>query len=348
MNFSNINKQISDNSKPLLTVAMAVYNGARFINETIENILNQTYKDYELLIIDDGSTDKSREIATYWAKKDHRIRLLFKEKNDGISVVRNISIQEARGKYLLMLDSDDLMEPNALEIAIKEAQEKDLDVVLWYYDTFYNNKKYKINNPILKKDSIITKKDLLKLPGFLWIRLFRTQYLKEKNISFPKGLTKHDIPAHWKIITDLNVKISFIPKVLFHYRQHPFAISQKKDKSLFSLIKIMDIVKDNLIKDHLYLEYKNEFLRHRLSLMHGAYDFIIPEFKSQVLTEIIKRIDQETLEFLSNKSNGLSRRVQLFYDMLSGHIFAKIQYKIFLTSRSFYRMIKNKYPKIRE
>ncbi|WP_051291354.1 glycosyltransferase family 2 protein [Pedobacter glucosidilyticus] len=99
---------------PDITVFMAVYNGERYLQEAIDSILHQTFKNFELLIINDGSTDNSENIILQ--NKDPRIRLINNPKNQGLVITRNIGLQEAKGKYIAILDSDDIALPQRLEI----------------------------------------------------------------------------------------------------------------------------------------------------------------------------------------------------------------------------------------
>lgn len=99
-----------------LSVVMPVYNGERYLEDAINSVLSQTFKDYELLIIDDGSTDSSIKIIQ--SIEDSRIRFLRNGKNQGIAYTRNIGLKEAKGSYLAWMDCDDLIEPNRFEIQI--------------------------------------------------------------------------------------------------------------------------------------------------------------------------------------------------------------------------------------
>ncbi len=99
---------------PDITVCMAVYNGERYLQEAIDSILNQTFENFEFLIINDGSTDNSENIILQ--NKDPRIRLINNLKNQGLIFTRNIGLQEAKGKYIAILDSDDIALPQRLEI----------------------------------------------------------------------------------------------------------------------------------------------------------------------------------------------------------------------------------------
>ena len=106
-------------NSPMVTVFIPCYNAGKFISETIDSILVQTYQDFEILIIDDGSTDNSSEILNRYAKKDERIRILKNKRNRGIGYTRNRGVREARGKYFAIMDADDISVSVRLE---KEVQ----------------------------------------------------------------------------------------------------------------------------------------------------------------------------------------------------------------------------------
>lgn len=326
---------------PTLTVAMAVYNAERYMPSAIDNILSQTFQDFELILIDDGSTDCSREIASRYEQKNGRVRCIFKERNEGLSSVRNISIAQAKGRYLMMIDADDLMEPSTLELAVREAENSNADVVIWDYDSFCGDLPTHSDGKSRLKDIDVSKrKTLLTLPAFMPVRLIRTEYARNARLEFPLGLTKQDIPVHWKMVTDENARIALIPQKLFHYRQHAATISNRKGKSLFSLAKVMDIVGEILRKDGLYDIYRKEYLRSRLTLLHGMYDFIKPELKEEAMTMIRERFDDDAGDFFNEDANCLSNRSRLFYKMLQGSIYARIRYDLFLGIRAIYRKLK--------
>ncbi len=103
------------NAEPLVSVVMPVYNCEKYISEAIESILNQTYKNLELIVVDDGSTDGSREIIDKIAIKDNRLKIFSHKKNKGISKALNKAISNSKGKYIARLDSDDVSLPQRLE-----------------------------------------------------------------------------------------------------------------------------------------------------------------------------------------------------------------------------------------
>ncbi|MBQ0073416.1 MAG: glycosyltransferase family 2 protein [Prevotella sp.] len=107
----------------MITVAITVYNRAKYIAECLESVMNQTYSDMEILCVDDVSTDGSYEILQQYAAKDSRIRLFRNEKNSGAQVSRNLALKEARGEYIIYIDDDDWLSLDCLEQCMKELKE---------------------------------------------------------------------------------------------------------------------------------------------------------------------------------------------------------------------------------
>ena len=300
---------------PKITVAISVYNVAEYLSRCLDCIVNQTFKDIEILCIDDCSKDDTYSILQQYAIKDYRFRLFRQPQNQGLSVSRNLAIAHASGEYIWMLDGDDLFEIDLLRKAYSVAKRNDADVIIWDYHVFYKDAdlKNKFNyKSLLANVDEIDYKSLLKLPSFMWTRLYRLDYLRQLNVYFTPGLTKQDIPVNWKILTH-KPKVTIIPEVLAYYRIRPTSTSNRKGKSLFSLYKVMDIVGDNLRKDELYGEFFDEYMISRLQLLHGMYDFIIPELKEEAMT-IVKEKCQEAdvRDFLQTKLKLLTKRSHLF------------------------------------
>ncbi len=331
-----------DSRLPLVTVAMAVYNAMPYLPASIENVLHQTYQNIDFLIIDDASTDNSREIIEKYVNRDNRIRFIFKEKNEGLSSVRNISMKEAKGEYLLMIDADDLMDLTTISKAVNNALSTDADIVIWDYSVFYGNS---AEVPVVTEESKIAKIEphnrhaLIWLPAFMPVRLLLMDYVRRKNFSFPLGLTKQDIPVHWAMVTDPHSRISLLPEVLFYYRQHLSSTTNLKGRSLFSLAKVMDIVGVALKDSNIYLEYRTDYLRAQLSHLHGMYDSILPEYKSEAMSIIKDRFDEDAKQFISENGKVLSCRVRWFYKMIEGSVTSLFLYETAIIARKIYRRL---------
>jgi len=123
---------------PKITIGIALYNREDLIGEAIESALNQTYKDYEILVVDDGSTDNGKEVVEKYQKENPKIRYVYKE-HSGLAETRNVSIKEAKGDYIVWLDADDALMPETLELEIQEF-EKDPSLDVVYCDLYKTNK----------------------------------------------------------------------------------------------------------------------------------------------------------------------------------------------------------------
>jgi len=117
-----------------VSIITPVYNSEKFLRQAINSVVNQTYKNWELLLIDDCSTDKSLTIINEFTKNNHRIRLIQNKVNEGAAVSRNKGILEAKGHYIAFLDSDDLWKPKKLKIQLKRMQEQNCDVSFSSYE----------------------------------------------------------------------------------------------------------------------------------------------------------------------------------------------------------------------
>lgn len=113
----------------MISVTMPAYNASKYIRETLDSLLAQTYKDFEIIVVDDGSTDDTVQIVEEYVKKDDRVRLI-KNEHGGVSVARNTGVEAAKYPWVAIMDSDDIAMPNRLERQLEEAT-KDPEVVLW-------------------------------------------------------------------------------------------------------------------------------------------------------------------------------------------------------------------------
>ena len=119
-----ISEETRQNKMPTVSVVMPCFNRVSYLAESVDSILNQTYKDLELILVDDGSTDDSNILFDYYQKKDPRVKVIH-QNNQGISGARNAGIKEARGEYIVVADSDDISNPNRLKWSIKAIQDHD-------------------------------------------------------------------------------------------------------------------------------------------------------------------------------------------------------------------------------
>lgn len=148
----------------MISVIVPVYNVEEYLPTCIESILNQTYKDLEILLIDDGSTDNSGRICDEYAKRDNRC-IVIHQPNKGVYNARNTGLEHVKGEYISFIDSDDYIHPQMLEILYETLQKEDYDFSMVAYKKVWDYSKYtpitKINTQILDTSTLIHRLSLV-------------------------------------------------------------------------------------------------------------------------------------------------------------------------------------------
>lgn len=199
----------------LVSIITPCYNGSRYITETIESVINQTYTKWEMIVIDDGSKDNSADIVRDYSQKDNRI-MLIQQKNAGSAAARNNGIRGAKGQYIALLDADDLWEPTFLDKQIKFMKEKDAVCVFCSYKRI-DEKSEEILRPTYAKEIITTKNMRVMnyigcLSGLYDITRHGKLFLKEELKSI------RDDYAYWYDVVALEDKAYGNREVLAKYR----------------------------------------------------------------------------------------------------------------------------------
>ena len=327
----------------LVSITLAAYNVEPYLAEAMDCICGQTYSTTEILCIDDGSTDGTLAILNEYAAKDKRIRVIAKEKNEGLAVARNLSLKEAKGEYILFVDGDDLIDAQLIEKAVALIEKEQSDIVIWDYQAFYANSELEGLNATSSQLSGISADDtvaLIKRPAFTWVKMYRTQAIRDLKISFPKGLTRQDIPVHWHVLTS-KLKRSILPEKLSYYRQQPDATTAQKGRKLLDIAQIQLEVKKVLDSTAKYDIYKDTYLEQQLNMLHGMYDTIQDELKPEALDLIHNQIGPEQIAYImSNKPMRFQAR--WFYKKTKGDSLASIRYRAWELTRSIFRLISNR------
>ncbi len=171
--------------KPMVSIVMPVYNASVFLKGSIEDILSQTFRDFELICIDDGSTDSSGVILDKYATNDNRICIIHQE-NRGGGIARGEGFRRTKGKYVLFLDADDRFEKELLETVVSGAEDSKCDILAFNADLFDNSTGQTKSAPwlILRRDSEIRGNPFDVLNTTIWNKLFLRSFLLEKDIHF--------------------------------------------------------------------------------------------------------------------------------------------------------------------
>ena len=241
-----------------ISIIIPIYNCAAFVGKTLDSLLTQTYRDIEIICVNDGSTDDSEKVLQQYAGRDGRIRV-FNQPNAGVGKARNTGLDAATGTYIMFCDSDDWYEPNMCADMVTVLEQSRADVVMCQTcfefesdsdrhiqsqkrgltDRYYNPKKICDN----------LNKSRLSVNCLLWNKIWRKEIIDRYHIRFPEGCN-HEDDAFWAIYSFCAEKILYLPQKLYHYF----------------------IRSGSIMDDYVNLKMKNRLDRMRSS--HFVFDFL--------------------------------------------------------------------------
>ena len=309
--------------RPAISVIMPVYNTAQFLREAIDSIINQTFTDFEFIIIDDASTDGSKEISKTYT--DHRIILIENEINKGYVYGLNYAISIARGKYVARMDSDDISSLARLQVQY-DFLENSKNVVMC--GTFYEliGSRQIVELPVCYED---VKNQILYENAFGHPTvMFSREFFHEHNLNYDSFMVPAEDFNLWSRIAEIG-EIRNIPQVLLFYRLHDKQISQTKNLEQLKIthqICWRNLVKYAELNDSLFYEDSNSCLVDEfLSRLIFFYKFIaitkhpnIVRLKNYYLYSFREDLLLEPkFRSLMNYSLLKKEAPQFFYDYLS-------------------------------
>ncbi len=211
----------------LISVIVPIYKVEKYLKKCVESILEQTYSNLDIILVDDGSPDNCGDIIEEFRKKNERIRTIH-QKNGGLSDARNSGIKIAKGKYIVCIDSDDWIEKNMIEVLYKDIINTNSDISVCEFveeddlQNILSTKKY--NNEIIEFSSKEALKSLIKqdiLTNHAWNKLYKASLFE--GIEYPKGQLMEDVSTTYKLFEKAN-KIVYQNTSLYHYIQRGTSI----------------------------------------------------------------------------------------------------------------------------
>ena len=225
--------------QPLVSIIIPVYNMELFLCDCLHNISNQSYKNFEVIIIDDGSTDNSPNIIKNYVKKESRA-ISFIQKNRGVAAAREVGHKLSKGKYVIHCDSDDYFTTEAIEKLVYSAEQNCSDIVVGNYYVKYKNKDVLIKNK--PTNSILI--DIIegRMHGALWNKLIKRSIIGE--LSFEKNINyMEDLLFISRLLVNKSFSISFVDEPVYYYRMRKGSYtSELSPKSIQSVNKVFDII----------------------------------------------------------------------------------------------------------
>lgn len=213
---------------PTVSVIMSVFNAEKYLDEAIQSILNQTFRDFEFIIINDGSIDKSLQIITQYAKNDFRIRIVSR-KNKGLIISLNEGILQSRGQYIARMDADDISLPTRLQEQLNTIEQQNADICGCHYHIIDESGKI-INNfiaPLTKESFMLYLTQTV--PFAHGSVLMRKEFINKYCLTYGQTtFSSIEDYALWVKFYELDAKFTNVDKVLFKYRLYSTSFSSKK------------------------------------------------------------------------------------------------------------------------
>lgn len=217
-----------------VSIIVPVYNAEKFLAVCLDSLINQTYDDLEIIIINDGSEDDSQRIIEKYQAKYPQIRA-YTTKNQGIASTRNYGVSLVTGEYFGFLDSDDYAEKTMVEKMMIEAKKNDADLVVSHFNWIYPNK------VILQKEGPyqLGKEAMIHLFATLWNKLYKTDWITQTKLQFPDGNRYEDAYFLYCLVPWIT-KISFVDEAFVSYVQHDASITHTNNDQVKNMITVFE------------------------------------------------------------------------------------------------------------
>lgn len=290
-----------------VSVVIPCYNGEKYLRNCLDSVVNQTFNNMEIIVVNDGSTDSSTEIVEEYMKDDKRIKLINKE-NGGLSSARNRGIKESSCKYIFFVDADDFIDINTIRYLYDKAEKFNLDVVICDMIIYYNNYNNKIYKDIEIKDSEIKNSEaylkeffLGKGIGSVSNKLWKKSLYNDNTISYPENITYgEDSSTMPRLICEAR-KIGKINKGLYYYRQNESSMMHK-NKKIYEYILAYNLVIDYMDRKKIrYLNMYKFTFKYNLVYRHLENVFMISKIVKE--NEDYKKVYCEFRKDIKEKRN---------------------------------------------
>lgn len=280
----------------LISIIVPIYNVDKYLEECIESLKNQTYKNLEIILINDGSADNSEQICREEAKQDNRI-VFINKKNGGAASAKNKGLKVAKGDYITFVDSDDFIEPDMIEYMVNKIKKYNSDIIQCSFINLYKNTERFKQDKIVEQR--ISSKDFLELfltkwdSSLFWNKLFKREVIE--NIFFKEGRCIDDEFFTYKcVINSKSIVIS--NKIVYNYRMRKSGVMKSESSQ-------KQILKDRV--DYLYERYE---------LVRKIYKDLDKSFLEHLLTYylIISKdyyADEKLLDYMKNNLKSIKGKI---------------------------------------
>lgn len=296
-------------TQPKISFIIPVYNTEKYLRKCLDSIINQTFKDIEIICINDESPDNSLAVLEEYAQKDSRV-VVLSQKNSGQGVARNLGLSKARGKYIIFVDSDDYIESNMCEVLYSKMESTEVDLILFDYDVIVNNfripkKKYLAFDPsLINKNIKLSDIKQYYLSREPWYKIYKTSFIKKHNINFSEIRICEDTPFWYKILK-ANPTCQIINDCLYNYEKRADSVSGGVSKKFSQLFKIFDECFEIITNSSLGEEFKTRYIADNINWLSI--------WEKHVDIDYLPQIQKEKNELYSHYAKKTKKNKKLKY-----------------------------------
>ena len=287
----------------MISVLVPVYNTNQYLPRCIDSILGQSFTDFELLLIDDGSTDGSAKICDAYAEKDSRIRVLHKE-NGGVSSARNLGLNEAKGEWVVFVDSDDWISDNCIKVLTEPLRKKEFDIVVGDYriiGEFPYNLELSLPEGAYHETGITHTFCNGGIYIMSWNKLYRKEFLLKNQLAFEEGKVHEDEILAFEI-SCLEKSFYVVKSVTYYYRIRENSIATIKDRhlKLQRYIAVFQSIKEKV---------------KRYEKVDGIYDHYLFFIRRVFRWISWLDLDEELVRFADEQTEGFLEEIPSLFSM---------------------------------
>lgn len=307
----------------LVSIVIPVYNAEKYLFKCLNSVINQTYKNIEIILIDDYSTDSSFTICKKYESNDKRIRTMSSE-SKGVSNARNTGIKNSTGEFIQFVDSDDYIEKNATEIMVKEQEKTDTDLVVFGFRKVNGKNNITYISPISKeynnKNEFIADNINKGLMNAIYGRLYKTKIINQNNIKFDSNMELgEDIIFNIDYLNYANKIVTKECSIYNYIIDNSFLTQKVRDDYVKERIQLIELMQDKLNNADSKLQY--ELDKKLMYIMVGCFEHIINKKNIKY-----KNIQEETIDLLQdkyvNKINKITD-INYFYRLMKVNMIKK-------------------------
>lgn len=315
------------NDNPLISIVIPVYKVEKYVGKCIESVIAQTFDDWELLLIDDGSPDSSGDICDHYAETDHRIRV-FHIPNGGVSAARNLGIDNARGRWITFIDSDDWVEPEYLADFMKRNPTPKSIVVSGLKthtpQRIYESFRYEDHSTVngVKASNLIVVCDLFRDGGPV-NKLFDLNLIKQNNLKFRRDLSFHEdhifVYSYYLLIENIITSRYCGYHYMYYGEQSKDSLSRLGKKNINGLLKTSDIFLDLMPKLFGYFNISDNEYQSKAITLTGYSQRILAIYNACFISDdrtykIVLKNERSNIRIIRKKyyNPSLKRRVFMF------------------------------------